>query len=182
MDFFIYMGAVTSILKWAFTSGKKASILILGLDASGKTTLLYRLKHAETYTTIPTIGFNAEEITHGRLTFTCFDIGGQDKIRKLWHHYFANTDAIVFVVDASDRERFVEAKVELDKLFNHPSLTEVPFLIFANKQDLPGACRTDKFIQELGLKRVRRKWKVAESTATQGTGIEEGFDWLSEEL
>ena len=176
------MGAVTSILKWAFASGKKASILILGLDASGKTTLLYRLKTAETYSTVPTIGFNAEEITHGRLTFTCFDIGGQDKIRKLWHHYFTNSDAVVFVVDSSDKGRFPDVKNELNNLFNNPHLQQVPFLIFANKQDLPGACRTDEFIRELGLHTVRRNWKVAESTATQGVGIEEGFDWLGSVL
>ena len=176
------MGALTSMIQWAFSSGKKASILILGLDASGKTTLLYRLKTTETVSTIPTIGFNAEEVIHGRLTFTCFDIGGQDSIRKLWHHYYQNTDAVVFVVDSHDKARFPEVKVQLMKLFNHPALQEVPFLIFANKQDLQGAARTETLIKHLGLYSVRRNWKIAESTATQGIGIEEGFDWLSDAI
>ena len=96
------MGYTFSILDWAFGSGKKASILILGLDASGKTTLLYRFKTNETDATVPTIGFNVEEIKYGNLSFTCFDIGGQDKIRKLWHNYYKGADAVVVVVDSYD--------------------------------------------------------------------------------
>lgn len=175
------MGIVSSFYKWAF-EGKKASILILGLDASGKTTLLYRLKTNETDATIPTIGFNVEEIKYGRLTFTCFDIGGQDKIRRLWHNYYANCDAIVFVVDSNDRVRLQTAKEELHKLMNHPFLKHAPFLIFANKQDLPDALEVSTLIKELELNRTRSRWKVAECTATQGLGIDDGFQWLADTI
>lgn len=176
------MGLVSSLFGWALWSRKKASILILGLDGSGKTTLLYRLKTHETETTVPTIGFNVEEIHYGNLTFTCFDIGGQDKIRRLWHNYYQGADAIVFVVDSNDKYRLNEVKKELNILMNHPLLKDVPFLIFANKQDLPNALDVSTIKRDLGLFQVHNTFKIAESTATQGIGIEEGFQWLSETL
>ncbi len=177
------MGILHSFYDWAFNSGKKASILILGLDASGKTTLLYRLKTNTTDATIPTIGFNVEEISYGNLTFTCFDIGGQEKIRRLWHNYYQGADAVVFVVDSNDTPRFPEVAKELSILMNHPLLKEVPFLIFANKQDLPNAVDTSTLTNKLNLwKQQNQKWKVTDCTATQGIGIEEGFQWLSDTL
>lgn len=175
------MGLFQSLMEWAY-KGKKASILILGLDGSGKTTLLYRLKTNETNQTIPTIGFNVEEIQYGRLTFTCFDIGGQDKIRQLWHNYYANSDAVVFVVDSNDSHRLSMVKSELTKLMSHPYLKDVPFLIFANKQDLPDALPVASLIRELGLHQVRKQWKVCECTATQGLGINDGFQWLADTI
>lgn len=175
------MGVFQSIMQWAF-AGKKASILILGLDASGKTTLLYRLKTNETNRTIPTIGFNVEEIQYGRLTFTCFDIGGQDKIRKLWHNYYANSDAVVFVVDSNDKDRIPSVKSELHKLMNHPFLEHAPFLIFANKQDLPNAMEVSTLIKKLELHQTKRKWNVCACTATEGLGISDGFQWLADTI
>ena len=175
------MGMLQSMIQWAF-AGKKANILILGLDASGKTTLLYRLKTNETNRTIPTIGFNVEEIQYGRLTFTCFDIGGQDKIRRLWHNYYANTDAVVFIVDSNDHSRIPEVKDELEKLMKHPFLQHAPFLIFANKQDLPNALKIPSIIKQLNLHHTTKKWKVCECTATEGLGINEGFQWLADTI
>uniref|UniRef100_A0A8D0H9V2 ADP-ribosylation factor n=1 Tax=Sphenodon punctatus TaxID=8508 RepID=A0A8D0H9V2_SPHPU len=65
--------------------------LMVGLDAARKTTILYKLKLREIVTTIPTIGFNVEILEHKNISFTVWDVGGQDKIRCLWHHYFQNT-------------------------------------------------------------------------------------------
>ena len=59
-----------------------------GLDAAGKTTILYKLKLGEIVTTIPTIGFNVETVEYKNISFTVWDVGGQDKIRPLWRHYF----------------------------------------------------------------------------------------------
>ena len=68
--------------------GERARILLLGLDAAGKTTILYKLKLDEHVVTIPTIGFNVEEVTVKNITFTVWDVGGQERIRQLWRHYF----------------------------------------------------------------------------------------------
>ncbi|KAK8650054.1 hypothetical protein V6N13_139704 [Hibiscus sabdariffa] len=70
---------------------KEMRILMVGLDAAGKTTILYKLKLGEIVTTIPTIGFNVETVEYKNISFTVWDVGGQDKIRPLWRHYFQNT-------------------------------------------------------------------------------------------
>jgi small GTP-binding protein len=174
------MGSFWSFLTdWA-SGNEEAYILILGLDASGKTTILNRLKTGENKVTIPTIGFNCEHIRFGRLSFIGFDLGGQSSIRKLWHNYFENADAIVFVIDSSDRARFREVYTELCNLTNHRYLDNCPILIFANKQDLNGV-RSNELMSQLDLLNLLRDrdWKLCESTATTGDGIETGFSWLA---
>jgi len=86
------------------------------LDAAGKTTILYKLKLGEIVTTIPTIGFNVETVEYKNICFTVWDVGGQDKIRPLWRHYFQNTQGLIFVVDSNDRERIQEGAEELQKM------------------------------------------------------------------
>merc|ERR1719229_1168052 len=93
-------------------------ILMVGLDAAGKTTVLYKLKLGGVVTTIPTIGFNVETVDYKNISFTVWDVGGQDRIRPLWRHYYMGTNAIIFVVDSNDRERMEEAREELWKMLN----------------------------------------------------------------
>ena len=93
-------------------------ILLVGLDAAGKTTVLYKLKLGETVCTIPTVGFNVETVQYKRLSFTMWDIGGQDKIRPLWRHYYEGSDAVIFCVDSNDRDRIDMASMELNKLIS----------------------------------------------------------------
>lgn len=90
----------------------------VGLDAAGKTTILYKLKLGEIVTTIPTIGFNVETVEYKNICFTVWDVGGQDKIRPLWRHYFQNTQGLIFVVDSNDRDRITEAEKELQNMVN----------------------------------------------------------------
>lgn len=85
-------------------------VVLLGLDNAGKTTCVYRLMLGRKVDTVPTIGFNSEEVRHGRCNFIMWDIGGQAKIRKLWRHYVESADALIFVVDAQDRTRLREAR------------------------------------------------------------------------
>merc|ERR1712137_1470733 len=105
-------------------------------------TILYKLKLGEIVTTIPTIGFNVETVEYKNIQFTVWDVGGQDKIRPLWRHYFQNTQGIIFVVDSNDRDRVVEAREEL---------RDALLLVFANKQDLPNAMNAAEITDKLGL-------------------------------
>ena len=115
--------------------GKKdMRILMVGLDAAGKTTILYKLKLGEIVTTIPTIGFNVETVEYKNISFTVWDVGGQDKIRPLWRHYFQNTQGLIFVVDSNDRERVGEARDELHRMLQEDELRDAVLLIYANKQ------------------------------------------------
>jgi len=103
----------------------------VGLDAAGKTTILYKLKLGEIVTTIPTIGFNVETVEYKNISFTVWDVGGQDKIRPLWRHYFQNTQGLIFVVDSNDRDRIGEARDELHRMLNEDELRDAALLIFA---------------------------------------------------
>ena len=131
------MGLTFSKLFDKLWGKKEMRILMVGLDAAGKTTILYKLKLGEIVTTIPTIGFNVETVEYKNIQFTVWDVGGQDKIRPLWRHYFQNTQGIIFVVDSNDRDRVVEAREELQRMLNEDELRDALLLVFANKQDLP---------------------------------------------
>jgi len=106
---------------------------MVGLDAAGKTTILYKLKLGEVVTTIPTIGFNVETVDYKNISFTVWDVGGQDKIRLLWRHYYQNTQGLIFVVDSNDRDRIDDAREELHKMLSEEELKEAVLLVFANK-------------------------------------------------
>ncbi|VDM30818.1 unnamed protein product [Hydatigera taeniaeformis] len=116
---------------------KEMRILMLGLDAAGKTTILYRLKLNNAVTTIPTVGFNVETVSYDNIRFNVWDVGGQEKIRPLWRHYFTGSQGLIFVVDSADRERIREAQVELHRIANDREMQDAIILVFANKQDLP---------------------------------------------
>ncbi|KAG6398792.1 hypothetical protein SASPL_140262 [Salvia splendens] len=140
---------------------KEMRILMVGLDAAGKTTILYKLKLGEIVTTIPTIGFNVETVEYKNISFTVWDVGGQDKIRPLWRHYFQNTQGLIFVVDSNDRDRVVEARDELHRMLNEDELRDAVLLVFANKQDLPNAMNAAEITDKLGLHSLRqRHWYI----------------------
>lgn len=177
------MGLTISGLFNRLFGKKQMRILMVGLDAAGKTTILYKLKLGEIVTTIPTIGFNVETVEYKNISFTVWDVGGQDKIRPLWRHYFQNTQGLIFVVDSNDRERAQEAADELSKMLQEDELRDAVLLIFANKQDLPNAMAASEITEKLGLNSLRnRRWFIQSTCATQGQGLYEGLDWLSAEL
>ncbi|KAI0527600.1 hypothetical protein KFK09_003205 [Dendrobium nobile] len=162
---------------------KEMRILMVGLDAAGKTTILYKLKLGEIVTTIPTIGFNVETLEYKNISFTVWDVGGQDKIRPLWKYYFQNTQGLIFVVDSNDRDRVVEARDELHKMFNDDELRDAVLLVLANKQDLPNAMNAAEITEKLGLHSLRqRHWYIQSTCATSGEGLYEGLDWLSSNI
>ncbi|XP_037624476.1 ADP-ribosylation factor 4-like [Sebastes umbrosus] len=177
------MGLTISSLFERMFGKKQMRILMVGLDAAGKTTILYKLKLGEIVTTIPTIGFNVETVEYKNISFTVWDVGGQDKIRPLWRHYFQNTQGLIFVVDSNDRERVAESAEELRKMLGEEELKDAVLLVFANKQDLPNALTVHDLTEKLGLQSLRNKnWHIQSTCATQGSGLYEGLDWLSNQL
>merc|ERR1711907_918183 len=164
--------------------GKKdCRILMVGLDAAGKTTILYKLKLGEVVTTIPTIGFNVETVEYKNISFTVWDVGGQDKIRPLWRHYYQGTQGLIFVVDSNDRDRAQDAQEELMKMLNEDEMRDAVLLVFANKQDLPNAMPAAEVTEKLGLHNMRnRQWFIQSACASTGDGLYEGLDWLSRTL
>jgi len=169
----------------AFASifGKKdARIVMVGLDAAGKTTVLYKLKLDDVVTTIPTIGFNVERVEYKNLRMTIWDIGGQDRLRPLWRHYYENTNGVIFVVDSCDKSRMKVAKDEIQKMMEEPALHDAKLVVFANKQDMPGAIGASDLINALELRNMKQQWFVQPTCATTGAGLYEGLDWLARTL
>ncbi|KAK4471616.1 hypothetical protein MN116_005027 [Schistosoma mekongi] len=160
---------------------KEMRILMLGLDAAGKTTILYRLKLGSSVSTIPTVGFNVETVTYKNVKFNVWDVGGQEKIRPLWRHYFTGSQGLIFVVDSSDRDRIEEARQELHRIAADREMQDAVILVFANKQDLPNAMKPNEIQECLKLTKLRdgRLWYVQPSIATTGEGLYEGLTWLN---
>lgn len=166
---------------------KETRLLILGLDGAGKTTILYKLKLGEVVTTIPTIGFNVETVEYKNVSFTVWDIGGADKIRPLWRHYYQNTQGLIFVLDSNDYGRFYEAKDELMTILEEDELKNAALLIYANKQDLPWtnghSLNKEMITEKLGLNTLEnRSWFIQTSSAVTGDGLYEGLQWLSDQI
>jgi len=176
------MGGLMSYFRNLFGS-KEMRILILGLDGAGKTTLLYRLQVGEVVTTIPTIGFNVEQVTYKNLKFQVWDLGGQTSIRPYWRCYYSNTDAIIYVVDSADRDRIGISKQELVSMLEEEELKSAILVVLANKQDIEGAMSVTEVHQALGLEALKnRTFQIFKASAVKGDGLEESMEWLSNAL
>eukprot|EP01083_Nonionella_stella_P004295 12417_1 len=178
------MGAAIGKLWKKLAGGQKPlRILMVGLDNAGKTTILYKLKIGEVVTTIPTIGFNVENVEYKNLKFTVWDVGGQQSIRQLWKHYYSNTDAIIFVLDANDTKRVRGnehcAKEELHRLMGEVELENCILLVLANKQDLPNAQGENELKNILELDGIKQEHFIQGTIAHTAEGLFEGLDWLS---
>ena len=164
-------------------SSHDVKILMIGLDAAGKTTILYRIKLNKTPVyTVPTCGFNVETVTPCKgVSFTVWDVGFQEKLRRLWNHYFKDTQGLIFVVDSSDEERMSEARQVLFDALESPELEGVPLVVIGNKQDLPRALNKHEVAQRLGLLQYTSSpWHVQEACAKNGEGIYEAMHKLSD--
>ena len=133
----------------------------------------------EVVTTIPTIGFNVESVTYRNLNLNVWDLGGQTSIRPYWRCYYANTAAVIFVIDSTDIERLQTAAEELSGMLSEEELRDAALLVFANKQDQPGAKGAGEISEALRLGELKdRNWTIVACSAIDGRGINEGMDWL----
>ena len=176
------MGNKLSSFWSKFFTKKEAKILMLGLDAAGKTTILYQLKLGMNLETIPTMGFVYEKIEHKNFKLSVWDVAGQDALRPLWKHYYQNTKGIIFVVDSSDEKRMSLAKEELHKILNDEEIKDAVLLLLANKmditamkpQDIENRMEVDKF--------QNRKTKTFGVVGLTGEGLNEAMDWLADNM
>ena len=154
---------------------KEMKILLLGLDNAGKTTCLKKLADEETRTIMPTQGFNIKEIRQKGFKLTMWDIGGQRSIRPYWGNYFQQANALIFVIDSSERKRLDEVGKTLNELLENDKLAGCPLLVLANKQDIDGAMKCKEIADTLDLSNIISFYSgLAGSSSFSG-----GFSFLS---
>ena len=124
----------------------------MGLDNAGKSTILFQMKDNSFKDTVPTVGLNVEQIKYKSMNLTLWDVSGQ--ATRLWKHYFDKINAIIFVVDSSDRDKVQRAQEELHKVIVDQELATAPVLIFANKQDVAGAMPEHEVYEKLKLAEI----------------------------
>ena len=160
-------------------------VLLVGLDGSGKTTVLFRMKDGKEPKTVPTIGYNVETIKVGKYRLSIWDVGGQDKLRPFWRHHYTGVQGIVFLIDSNDSERFSAAAHEVGLLLKEDQLAAAALLVLANKQDLPNAKSVDEIKSALGMTKEavqERPCHVAPTVASSGDGLPEAMKWLCENM
>ena len=166
-------------------SPENPRVIMIGLDGAGKSNILYGLRLGEQVFLVPTVGFNCETIRRNELALDIWDLGGRSVLRPLWRQYAQeDTVAIIFVVNAADRSRFDEARDALHNYLRGNELGDMPLLVYANKQDLPGAASPEEVSLALGLDKLTdRPWKCVKSvTRSPFEDLWVGIDWLVDEL
>ena len=124
-------------------------------------------------------------IFHQKQLFIC--------LPGFFYFVLQQVDAVVYLVDAYDKERFAESKKELDALLSDDSLANVPFLILGNKIDIPYAASEEELRYHLGLSNFTtgkgkvnlgdsnvRPLEVFMCSVVRKMGYGDGFKWVSQ--
>ncbi|KAF2431588.1 ARF/SAR superfamily [Tothia fuscella] len=168
-----------SILRKARLKDKEMRILLLGLDAAGKTTICKKLLNEPIDEVSPTLGFIIKTIDYDGYKLNIWDVGGQKTLRTYWKNYFEKTDTLIWVVDSTDTARVQDCRDELMKLLLEERLMGASLLVFKNKSDVPGCMSEDEIRQALELDSIKtHRWRIISCSAVTGLGLKEGLDWV----
>ena len=168
----------------ASQSNNGQNVLLLGLEGSGKTSIVARLLREDPRTVLPTLGnaMRAFSLDGGRHVMKLWDVGGSAAMRSYWPAYYSKAHAIAFVIDSADRRRLAETSAVLQQVLDADELLGLPLLLLASKQDAPGAIPASEIEVLLKLGSIRdRSWRCIECSALTGVGIEAGLRWLKGE-
>ncbi|KAH8261030.1 hypothetical protein KR044_002370 [Drosophila immigrans] len=181
------MGMLNNLADLIKVKKDKMTILVLGLNNSGKSTIVNHFKKSNEQSAImvPTVGFLVEQFYTMGVSIKAVDMSGATRYRNLWEHQFKNCQGIIYVIDSSDRMRFVVVKDELDLVLQHPDLCNrtVPILFYGNKSDLEDSLSNVKIAAALGLDNIKDKpWHICSSNAISGEGLDEGVQWLVQQI
>ncbi|KAI0322037.1 Arl8a protein [Amylostereum chailletii] len=177
-------GIFASFFTW-FASlffSKAAEISVVGLQASGKTSFVNVIGSGQwSEDVVPTVAFNFRKVRKGKVTFKIWDVAGQPKFRSMWERYCNGVDAVVFVVDSTDHDKFETARFELHSLLSHPTLAGVPLLVLGNKNDVPGHASVQDLIRELELNKITARPVSCYSCSMKSQhNLDIVLKWLSE--
>jgi GTP-binding protein SAR1 len=160
---------------------------LVGLDNAGKTTLITKLKDDRMVQHASTLHPNSYELVYSNIKFKIFDMGGVDVQRRVWKEYLPMADAIVFILDASERNRFAEAYAELNAILLAEETATCPIMILGNKIDKYHVAGEEEIISYFNLKsfltnREKRQVSLFMCSILKGEGYGEGFRWLASQL
>jgi len=161
---------------------QEMELTLVGLQNSGKTTLVNVISTGQfNEDMIPTVGFNMRKVTKGNVTIKLWDIGGQPRFRSMWERYCRGVNAIVYVVDAADHDKFETTKKELYDLLSKPPLSGIPLLVLGNKNDLPEAVGVEELIERLDLRTLGADREVCcySISAKNTVNIDITLEWLT---
>ncbi|TET30839.1 MAG: GTP-binding protein [Candidatus Heimdallarchaeota archaeon] len=159
-----------------FRKKKQANMTICGLDKTGKTSVINYLLYGENKETIPTMGVNVNTINLPRLDISIFDLGGQEGFRPMWGDINERSQAVVYIVDSTDSERFELTKSIFHDIICAQIEENIPVLILLNKIDLPNRMSRADFIYQFGLLDLKNiAWSCYEISAMTGEGLIEAF-------
>ncbi|KAG5328672.1 AR13B protein, partial [Acromyrmex charruanus] len=165
-------------------------LLIMGLDNSGKSTILNHISGDPDQNVLPTMGFRMVSLKHKSYSVKIYDLGGSSQIRALWPKYYNDIHGLIYVVDASDISRLAENKVVFNELITHEHISTKPILLLANKQDLNGAIDELDVVENLDVEHAANAMKCPtrvetcsciyskEQSKSNTMGIKDGYKWL----
>ncbi|KAM0752612.1 ARF/SAR superfamily [Meredithblackwellia eburnea MCA 4105] len=175
-----------SIIRKTRLKERQIRVLMLGLDNAGKTTIVKRILGEDVNEVSPTLGFNIRTIIHQGFSLNVWDIGGQTSLRPYWRNYFETTDAVIWVVDSSDRERMEDCRRELAGLLLEERLAGASLLVFANKQDIKGSLTSEEISEALQLASLTSHVSHIQPCSARGETddrrIWDGLDWVVREV
>ncbi|GAB7356084.1 hypothetical protein MBLNU459_g6696t2 [Dothideomycetes sp. NU459] len=148
-----------------------------GLDNSGKTSIVKSIMGEDLNTISPTLGFIIKTIDYDGAAQG--DVGGQKTLRTYWKNYFEKTDTLIWVVDATDRERTEDCRQELEGLLVQERLMGASLLVFKNKSDVPGCMDEAEIRKALQLDTIKtHRWTIMTCSAMTGHNLQEGLSWV----
>ncbi|EMF15148.1 ARF/SAR superfamily [Sphaerulina musiva SO2202] len=168
-----------SILRKARLKDKEMRILMLGLDNAGKTTIVKKIMNEDVNEVSPTLGFIIKTIEYEGYKLNIWDVGGQKTLRTYWKNYFEKTDTLIWVVDATDKERIEDCRQELTGLLVQERLMGASLLVFKNKSDVAGCMTEDDIRKGLQLDNIQtHKWHILPCSAMTGLNLQAGLQWV----
>jgi small GTP-binding protein len=183
--------AKKSLGEWFKRFKKNFEIVMIGLDNSGKTTIMNFLQIGEPFETVPTTGIEVKEFCLvDNIRFKIIDTAGQKQFRNIWDSYLLTADVVIFVLDVADTPRYEEARDEFEKIIKKLHIrkngNKVPVLFAMNKIDLIQPPQTvDQKKWELltyfrfkDFLEARNPYQIQPTCALTGEGLFDMIKWI----
>lgn len=171
------MGETISKVLQKMSSSNPKRLIMAGLDAAGKTTILNKLDLSEVISSVLKIGYLCGKAENSRLSIAMWDLVLSND-RPLYDRFYEDAEGIIFVVDSNDRIKINRAREDLQKLIYNEKLRNLPLLVYANKHDFISAMSIGEIADKLGIQNIDKSIYIQGCCAINGYGLFEGLEWI----